>query len=242
MATDLRRNSRAARRKAAERESTAGATADEHDEHNEQTPESEADNATRVMDSGFDYEKYCQMVADMDLDVFFAHCRMPAFEPYPDVFAIKNEYIAMNDKLFKKAKEQEEVRRQNSLGRPADVRLRKAYLDVFDPKKKPTPEQERRVARGVRMYCHSEAVASLFSGFYTLVDYHRYALSMHPALKKAYCRAIFAIFGSLGRKAVLEMLGELCTTRKMFGFYKTMYETWRSECDRTEKEVFFSSP
>lgn len=186
----------------------------------------------------FNYDDYRRVICDIDLDVFFANNSVPTLKPYPSVFAIKNDYIAMNEKLFKKAKERDEANRQSFPGHQTGRKLRKSYMDIFDPRKKLSRRQHRQVARSVKMYVHSKAVSSLFRNYFALVDYHHQILSMHPSLKRVFYRTIFAIFASMSKKAIMNMLGEISISRKMFVLFTSIYEIWESECSIIEKCMF----
>lgn len=186
------------------------------------------------------YDKFSRVVSEMDLDVFFAQNPVPMPIHYPSVFDIQPEFIAMNDRLYRKAKEREDAGRQ-SPSRESASRIRKDYLDVFDDRKEISEKLQRKIQRSVRMYCHSRAVTNLFRGFFSLIDYHHGVCHNYPEIRNAYFRTIFTIFASMKKRCILEMLAEICTGSKMFSFYKDLYRIWEAEGDALEKSYIINS-
>ncbi|KAI5168591.1 hypothetical protein PAEPH01_0257, partial [Pancytospora epiphaga] len=154
---------------------------------------------------------------------------------YPDVHRIRDPFIVMNDRLYKRTKERIEARAEAAGEGYQLPKIRKIYMDAFDSKRKMTKRQRRKVNRAVKMYTRSQAIANLFRSYYSLVDHHHSVFSTYPVLKKMYYRVIFTIFGSIRRKCVMEMIGEISNSTKMYMFFKDLYLTWEHETDKIEK-------
>lgn len=182
----------------------------------------------------FNYEKYSRMVSDMELDVFFAHNPVPFIGPYPSLLAIKTGFIAMNERLFKKAKENEELRKTDP-GYSPKSRIRRHYLEAFDSKGAHSARFQRKVKRNIKMYTHSQAIISLFRSYFSLVEFHHRACQTYPALGREYLRTIFMVFASASKSVVLEMLAEISPSARMFAFYRDLFFLWRRETDVAEK-------
>ena len=182
----------------------------------------------------FNYDKYSRMVSDMELDVFFAHNPAPFIGPYPSLLSIKTGFRAMNERLFKRAKENEDLRKTEQGGRG---KIKRHYLEAFDSKSPHSARFQRKVRRNIKMYAHSQAIICLFRSYFSLMEFHHRICQTYPAIRREYLKTIFMVFASAPKDAVLEMLSEISPTTRMFTFYKDLFFLWRKETDITERSL-----
>lgn len=176
----------------------------------------------------FDWPRYSRLLADVELDVFFSHNCIPFIGPLPSPNSIKTGFIAMNERLFKQAEEQS----QSAQDRP-----RRTYLEAFNNKRMACRPFRRAVKRNLRMYVQSQAITSLFHAYYYLTDHHPNAFQTYPMLRIELTRTVFMVFASTSKAVLLEVLNDISTDDKMYGFFKDLYCVWESETSQAELET-----
>lgn len=198
--------------------------------------EKKIENPQEIIDDiQLNYNKYNRLLADIDLDVFFAHNRIPSIANIPSLPSIKSGFIAMNERLYKRAKKLEETRRQDPNYIPR-TKMRRKYLDAFDEKKMGSVRLQREVRKNIKMYVHTQALIHLFRSFYTLLDHHHRICDTYPVISNAYMKTVCMVFASMEKTAAIEMLSEIATNAKMFAFFKDLYHVWENETVVQEKE------
>lgn len=180
----------------------------------------------------FDYTRASDTLNDLTLDAFFSQNTIPSVRTYPSIETFKSGFVSMNEKLFKSMKE----RHDKSQG--SERCLEKNHLAILD-KKKVSRRLKRMLRRSAMKYCHSQSIIRLLRSYFVLVEYHHRVVNSHPQIMDRYLRTIFAVFGSVRREKMQEMLREICSCPKMEGFYLDLYGLWEGEAGSVEREYLF---
>ncbi len=187
----------------------------------------------------FDYEEYTKLLADIDFEVFFLENALPSITKTPDIIDIKTELINMNERIYKKAKKNEEIRRQDPEYIPK-TKIRRKYLDAFVPEKMKNPKFQKKVRNNIKMYVHSQAITSLFRSFFSLCDYHDKILSKYKIVQRTYMKVICLVFSSVTKKIIMEIFDDIAIDSKMHSFLTDLYNTWEKDVIVSEKNILLT--
>lgn len=187
----------------------------------------------------FKYDKYLKLVADIDSEIFFTQNKMPCISIIPDMQLIKSGLINMNERLYKRAKKIEEMRKQN----PEYVqkrKLRRKYQDAFDEEKMQSKKLQEKVRNNIKMYVQSQAIICLFRSFFNLCDYHGRMRMKYKVVERMYMRVICTIFCSTTKETVMEIIDESAINEKMETFFNELYQMWENETTFNEKQMLIN--
>lgn len=187
----------------------------------------------------FNYPMFSKMLDDLELNVFFNQNEIPLVSKYPNLKSIKSGFIAMNECLYKKAKEKLNKESKNSSGK--ERRIEKIYLKAFTKDGNLSSTHKQKIERSIKIFTHSRALCRLFKCWFNIVDYHHRVLNSYPEIENEFLSVIFMVFSSLKEKNIMEMLKDVCVTDKMFDFYKDLYKIWLQEIEASEKEIILKS-
>ena len=171
------------------------------------------------------YDLAKNTIDSLSLDTFFNFNTIPTVKSYPNIETFKAGFLAMNEKLYKEAKKSE-------IGENS---LKKNHQVILENKKIPNTLRGK-IRRSAMKYCHSQSIIRLFTGYYTLMDYHYKAYGSYSELFDKYLKTVLTVFGSIEKSKLFIIFKEISINERMNEFYSELYEEWIKVVNEIEKE------